>query len=125
MKSKAQSALNHQQRARSAQLVSFVLLFLITYGSTAVHHHGNLPPQNQTVTVNLATNDGSSSTGDSQRASDCVVCHFQRNLSSTAFFSSSLVMALVTEQAVSSSPIVFYLSTLRIAGRGRAPPFTS
>jgi hypothetical protein len=122
MRTSLQSAFNRRQ---GAWLVSYVLLFLITFSSTAVHTHGNLPANSQRITVNLATSDGPGSTGGPQRASDCVVCQFQRNLSSTALFNPVLVLAPVTSPATSTAPIVSYLSTHRTAGRGRAPPLTS
>ena len=120
-------------RARNSRVLSYLLLFLICYGSTAevFHHHGlasqnlNASQSSNDVNANLVTDserDKSSTKTPSER--DCLVCQFQRGLSSTAIAAPVLVVA-ATDSQIGLSVLQFsHDSVSASASRGRAPPVT-
>ena len=121
------------RRARSSRALSYLLLFLICYGSTVeVFHHHELESQrasaSQTSTeLNAnALTDGEESKSSSKRPleRDCLVCQFQRGLSSTTFGAPLLVLAQ-TDSHIGFSLLQFSHDSLSAtASRGRAPPLT-
>jgi hypothetical protein len=120
------------RRARSSRVLSFLLLFLISYGSsTEIFHHHGLAAQKSSVAENTNATSNSFSSAEQKNSSsrtqqerDCLVCQFQRGLSSAAIFAPLLILAPIDIQpGVSSNPITRdSLSTT--ASRGRAPPIT-
>jgi len=111
------------------QLLTYVLLFLIAYGATAetIHRHGNWPLKSPDTTVHSVTNDDgqSSSGGLIFLTDDCLVCQFQRGLSSTAIFTPALVLAAPVFQVIISTAKAPYFSATQATQRGRAPPSIS
>jgi hypothetical protein len=101
------------RRARSSRLLSYLLLFLICYGSTVeiFHHHG-LATQNlsaaQTssdLSANLLSDgEQSKSSTKTPLERDCLVCQFQRGLSNTAIAAPLLVLAQVDVRITARKP---------------------
>jgi hypothetical protein len=117
------------QSASLMRLLTYVLLFLIAYGATAetVHRHGNWPlkpPDTTAHSVNYG-NGQSSSGGPIVLTDDCLVCQFQRGLSSTAIFNPALVLAAPVSQVIISTAKAPYFSATQATKRGRAPPSIS
>src|SRR6266404_412248 len=115
------------RRARSSRLLSYLLLFLISYGSSTeiFHHHGFASAKSTATSADLLSDSGrNNSSTKTPLERDCLVCQFQRGLSSTAIFAPFLVLAPSgIQSAVSSRP--FNRDSLStIASRGRAPPVT-
>jgi hypothetical protein len=107
--------------------LSYLLLFLISYGSSTeiFHHHGFASEKSNATSANLFSDNGrNNSSTKTPLERDCLVCQFQRGLSSAAIFAPLLVVAPVNAHlAVSSKPISQdTISTT--ASRGRAPPIT-
>ena len=121
------------QRGRSSRFLSYLLLFLICYGSSVetFHHHG-LASQNPSasetsgeLTSNLLS-DGEQRKSSSKAPleQDCLVCQFQRGLSNTTFAAPVLVLA-PTDAQIGFSLLQFSHDSLSTsASRGRAPPLT-
>ena len=121
------------RRARCSRVLSYLLLFLISYGSsTEIFHHHGLASEKP----NAAESDGSTSANlfsDTERNNsssrtplerDCLVCQFQRGLSSAAIFAPSLILAATdVRPGVSANPIT-HDSLSTTSSRGRAPPVT-
>jgi Protein of unknown function (DUF2946) len=119
-----------RHRARATRLLSYALLILFAYGSTAeaVHSHGSglqRVPAADTLTSAVDTASNTSSRNDTNQSGDCVICQFHQNLSAAAIFTPLLVMTAAT-----STPQVSFVTT-SISSRtvctrqGRAPPFSS
>jgi hypothetical protein len=113
--------------------LSYLLLFLICYGSTVeiFHHHG-LASQNlsaaQTssdLSANLLSDgEQSKSSTKTPLERDCLVCQFQRGLSNTAIAAPLLILAQVDVRITGSLLQVSHDSLSSTASRGRAPPLT-
>jgi hypothetical protein len=109
-------------------VLSYVLLFLFAYGSTAeaVHSHGNIPRGLPAAMADLVRDGGgTSSTKSPARSGDCLVCQFQENLSSAELFTPQLVLGPATSASVLHVSLVSFRSLIRSTGQGRAPPVTS
>jgi len=117
------------QRARWSRVVTWVLILLIGYGSTAeaVHHHGIASRKTAAAALNLSviSNSGVDSSGNPLAQRDCLICQFHRGLSSTALFSPMLLLAPSVSTAFVSPNRVSFFSVTAGVKRGRAPPFTS
>jgi hypothetical protein len=121
------------RRARSSRVLSYLLLFLISYGSaTEIFHHHGFAAQKASVAENTNTTFANSfssteqknSSSKTQQERDCLVCQFQRGLSSAAIFAPLLILAPIDiRPGVSSNPIT-HDSLSTTASRGRAPPIT-
>src|ERR1044071_3548059 len=121
------------RRARYSRVLSFVLLFLISYGSSTeiFHHHGlaaekgSVSEKTNPSSANLfSDSEQKNSSSKTQQERDCLVCQFQRGLSSAAIFAPVLVLAPINIQpGISSNPIT-HDSLSNTASRGRAPPLT-
>jgi len=121
------------RRARSSRLLSYLLLFLICYGSSVevLHHHG-LTSQNPSASQSFGETTGNQlSDGEQSKSStktplerDCLVCQFQRGLSSAAIAAPLLVLAPTDCQIGFSLRQFNHDSLSATASRGRAPPLT-
>src|SRR6266550_3008720 len=115
--------LDFSRRARTARVLSYVLLFLFAYGTTrdAIHSHRNLPQSTPSATSGFLTGAGSpSQTRGSTQSGECLVCQFQQNLSSAELFTPLLVLAPAPSPSFSSVPAVSFCSPSRSTGHGRA-----
>jgi len=115
------------RRARCSRLLSYLLLFLISYGSSTevFHHHGFAAEKTNATSANLLSDSGrNNSSTKTPLERDCLVCQFQRGLSSTAMFAPFLVLARVNAQLTVSSRPISRDSLSTTASRGRAPPVT-
>src|SRR5437764_14400381 len=115
------------RRARSSRLLSYLLLFLISYGSSTeiFHHHGFESEQSNAASGNLFSDSGrNNSSTKTPLERDCLVCQFQRGLSSAAIFAPLLVVAPVNAHLAVSSKPISQNSITTTASRGRAPPIT-
>jgi hypothetical protein len=109
-------------------LLSYALLFLFVYSSTAeaVHHHGvvsrNLAAATSAVSDTGAVSNSSTPSAPqrSGSASECLVCQFQQNLSSAEIFTPLLVLAPATSDQ--KFPI---RSATTSTPQGRGPPSIS
>src|SRR5574341_1497521 len=90
------------RRATGSRVLSYVLLFLISYGSsTEIFHHHGLASQKAAASENAGSTSANVFSDTEQRNSssrmplerDCLVCQFQRGLSSAAIFAPFLVLA--------------------------------
>lgn len=121
------------RRARSSRYLSYLLLFLICYGSSVevLHHHGlasqkaNVSQSSGELDANLITDgERSNSSNKTPLERDCLVCQFQRGLSSTAMAAPPLVQAQ-TDFHIGFTLLLFDHDSLSAtASRGRAPPLT-
>src|SRR5215831_2655913 len=121
------------RRARSSRALSYLLLFLICYGSSVevLHHHG-LASQNPSATQSFGDTCGNQlSDGEQSKSStktplerDCLVCQFQRGLSSSTIAGPLLVLAPINVHIGFSLHQSSHDSLSSTASRGRAPPLT-
>ena len=122
------SRFNFPHRAQCSRLLSYALLFLFIYSSTAqaVHNHGKVV-RGVPAAAGFVLNDGSttSSTKGPATAGECLVCQFQQNLSSAEIFTPLIVLAPAVSPEIVSSPAASFRSIARSTGQGRAPPVTS
>src|SRR5882724_11234481 len=113
------------RRARSSRLLSYLLLFLISYGSSTeiFHHHGFASQKSSATSANLFSDSGrNNSSTKTPLERDCLVCQFQRGLSSTAIFAPFLIVGPTQIQASFSSRPFSQDSHWTTTSRGRAPP---
>jgi hypothetical protein len=118
---------NRRAQARSSRLLSYLLLFLISYGSSTeiFHHHGFASEKSHATSANLVSDNGlNHSSTKTPLERDCLVCQFQRGLSSAAIFAPLLVVAPVNARLAVSSKPISQDSISTTASRGRAPPVT-
>ncbi|PWT90616.1 MAG: hypothetical protein C5B55_09465 [Blastocatellia bacterium] len=120
----------HIRRARGSRVLSYLLLFLISYSSSAeiFHHHG-LGSEKITATSRWAsvfsdTSENNSST-KAPLERNCLVCQFQRGLSSAAISAPVFVLASTDIQYYSASDPITHDSLFATSSRGRAPPITN
>jgi len=125
------SSLHYGQRARWSRVLTYLLLVLVGYGSTfgLAHRHGNLSPkiseQNAySITDSLAARDGSTSTTNHPKSSDCLVCQFQQSLSNAEIFTPVVIHASTTSPSIVRIVSVSFLSNTGTTRQGRAPPVT-
>jgi hypothetical protein len=117
------------RRSTGSRLLSYLLLFLISYGSSTeiFHHHGlasQKPSASQIAGSTFSDTERNNSSSKTPLERDCLVCQFQRGLSSAAIFAPLLILAPTqTQLSVSSRPIP-QDSISTTASRGRAPPLT-
>ena len=126
-------SISRMRQASSSRVLSYLLLVLICYGSSVeVLHHHELSSQNASASqsstelnANLITDgEQSKSSTKTPLERDCLVCQFQRGLSSTAFAAPLLVLA-PTDVQINFSLNQFSDGSLSAtASRGRAPPIT-
>jgi len=114
--------------ASYARMMALALLICICFSSAVevLHHHGgsNAPVSASSSEVLKST----SSTGTYRLGiapNDCLVCQFQRNLSSTTFFGPVVLAAITTSQPTPSTVVLVYRSAIATTRSGRAPPFIS
>src|SRR5438045_8114959 len=92
---------SRMRRARSSRALSYLLLFLISYGSSTevFHHHGFASAKSNATSANLLSDSGqNNSSTKTPLERDCLVCQFQRGLSSAAIFALFLVLAHIDIQ---------------------------
>src|SRR5215472_3476116 len=114
--------------ASFVRVVALALLICICFGSAVevLHHHGwSGAPGTASASEVLKSTGGSTTyrTGISQN--DCLVCQFQRNLSSATFFGPVVLSTLTTSHARPSTVVLWYRSAIAATRCGRAPPFIS
>jgi hypothetical protein len=118
---------------RSARFLSYALLFLFVYTSTAevVHHHG-AGSRNLVLSVaNASDNTGevnSSAPSSSQKpgtTTECLVCQFQQNLSGAEIFTPLLLLAPAATEPGLPVSLPFFRSATISTPRGRGPPSIS
>src|SRR5205807_3246451 len=83
------------RRARCSLVVSYLLLFLISYGSSTeiFHHHGFASQKSGAPSANQFSDSGrNNSSTKTPLERDCLVCQFQRGLSSSAIFAPFLIV---------------------------------
>jgi hypothetical protein len=116
------------RRSTGSRFLSYLLLFLISYGSSTeiFHHHGLAASPRPAANVGTTVSDNGQNTSSTKTPleRDCLICQFQRGLSSTAIFVPFLVVAPTHIHFSISSRPVSQNSTFTSASRGRAPPFT-
>ena len=119
------------RRALCSRVLIYVLLVLFGYGSTfgLAHRHGNPSPKisqpnTYSITNSLAARDGSTSTTNHPKSSDCLVCQFQQSLSNAEIFTAVVIHASTTSPAIVRIVAVSFLSNTRTTRQGRAPPVT-
>lgn len=122
------------QRPLRSRGLAYALLILIGFTSTVglTHRHGSRQPKLSPNTVSFTrtsslpqVNAPASTTRDSSRSSDCLICQFQQNLSSAEVFTPEAVHAATGSAAVFRQTSLIVLSKTRRVGHGRAPPTTS
>jgi hypothetical protein len=121
------------QRTQNSRLLSYALLFLFIYSSTAeaVHHHGvvsrSLLAAANTVNDTGAVNNSSTPSAPqrSAPASECLVCQFQQNLSSAEIFTPLLLLAPVTSNQTFPIAAPSFRSATTSTPQGRGPPSIS
>jgi len=119
------------QRAPGSRLLSYALLFLFVYSSTAeaVHHHGvvsrNLPAATTSTNGVVSNSSTPSAPQKSGPAGECLVCQFQQNLSSAEIFTPLLVLAPATSDQTFPVAGIRFRSTTTSTPQGRGPPSIS
>jgi|SRR5438105_7067061 len=125
---KTRFSVGNFRRALWVRGLSYVLLFLFVYASTAeaVHTHGNnLPAASAITNVNVAdSSEGSTSTKHTSNSGECVVCQFQQSLSSAVLYTPLLLLAPQEFHNVASFATAQHTSAAINTQQGRAPPFT-
>src|ERR1041385_1942933 len=121
------------RRAPSSRALSYLLLFLICYGSSveALHHHG-VASSNPSATQSFGESGGNQLSDNEQSKSskktplerDCLVCQFQRGLSNSAIPAPLLILAASDIQLGFSLNEFSHDSVSATVSRGRAPPLT-
>jgi hypothetical protein len=113
------------RRARRSRVLAYLLLFLISYGSSTeiFHHHGFASGKKQATSANLVSDGGTSKSSNKiPLERDCLVCQFQRGLFSTTIFGPLLLLAPTSSHHTHSAAPVSLNSLSTTASRGRAPP---
>jgi hypothetical protein len=127
MRKGAESALIGR-RARGARALSWLLLFLVTYGATlgVIHRHGSLGPLRVGAEAASQSFVGGQTGPPSSRLpfnpGDCSICQFQRQLNCGLLYTPAFEPAPVSHPAPAHVAPVSYLSATNTPRRGRAPP---
>jgi hypothetical protein len=116
------------RRAGGARALSYLLLFLITYGATlgVIHRHG--PPKSLRVAAEVSTRSvgegqtGPPTSGLPFRPGDCSICQFQRQLDGGLLYMPLFVLVAESHPAPTHVAPASYLSAASTPRRGRAPP---
>jgi hypothetical protein len=127
MRKDAESLLN-RRGARGARALSWLLLFLITYGATLgiIHRHG--PPRQLRVAAEStaksadAGQTGGTSSGLPFNPGDCSICQFHRQLDGGLLYTPVFVSVPESHPEPAHVAPPFYLSATNTPRRGRAPP---
>jgi DUF2946 family protein len=117
-----------QRQQSRARFVTYALLLLITYGSTfeAAHKHGNGPLNAITAQSSVADlGNGKSPAGRSVPGTECLLCQFHQQLSTSVTSNPQLLSAPVSQGTATARSILSYASASHTPRRGRAPPITS
>src|SRR3954447_16409765 len=115
------------RRAPRSRVLSYLLLFLISYGSSAeiLHHHGLASVNSGEISANVFSDNGlNTSSSKTSPERDCTVCQFQRGLSSTEIFETFHLLAPTQNHASFPAELLSRDSLSTTASRGRAPPTT-
>jgi hypothetical protein len=110
---------------RRRRWLTFCLLFLVAYGSTAdaIHHHGNLIAGTSVKAESSIRNADSDLTSNKiLTENDCTICQLQRNIQAGLLYSQVSVIAPVTQSRSESAKVLSYLFAFHAQQRGRAPP---
>ena len=119
------------QRARLSRALTYVLLFLVSYGYVVgiAHRHDGLSILASTVSSpsssQVAVGAPDSSAKGPVNSHECEICQFRQSLSNGAIYAPSAVRAQTNSVAaflIVASPVYF---TVRTTSQGRAPPVTS
>jgi len=124
------SKFSFSDRGPGSRLLSYALLFLFVFSSTAeaVHHHGvarNVLAAATTTEADsgaLSTSSNPSTPQRSSPTSECLVCQFQQNLSSAEIFTPLLVLAPVTSDQRFHITAAIFRSATTSTPQGRGPP---
>ncbi|HEY6242918.1 MAG TPA: hypothetical protein VIX17_03165 [Pyrinomonadaceae bacterium] len=117
------------RRARGSRVLSYLLVFLIGYSASAeILHHHSLASSNtaaRETSANVLSESGRNSSSTNKPIErDCLVCQFQRGLSSATISVPHLVLAPIIIQQHFSAALVTHDSLSAVPSRGRAPPIT-
>jgi hypothetical protein len=113
--------------------LSFALLLLFAYGSTAeaIHTHGNYSGNLATTSTTAASDTGAASNSNtpaprrSGAVNECLVCQFQQNLSSAEIFTPALTQAPPTATQQFRIATALFSSVTINTPHGRGPPAIS
>jgi hypothetical protein len=132
MSKRSKSLPGKNQREQFSRALVYVLLLLITYGSSVgvAHRHDGLsilePAAASVSSDSQASVDNSdASTQGPLKPHECQICQFRQSLSNGAIYTPRVVEAQTQTTAaflVVTPPIS---STTLTTGQGRAPPFIS
>jgi hypothetical protein len=132
MGERSKSLLGRNQRDQFARGLVYVLLFLITYGSSVgvAHRHDGLsilePAAASASSDSQASVDNSdTSTQGPVKPHECEICQFRQSLSNGAIYTARVVQAQTETTAAFLSVTPPISSTTLTIGQGRAPPFIS
>jgi hypothetical protein len=115
------------RRARGARALSYLLLFLITYGATlgVVHRHGTIGPLRAAAESAAKSVEGQTGAPSSRlpfHPGDCSICQFQRQLDGGLLYTPVFVAVPESHPAPAHVTPSSYLSATNTPRRGRAPP---
>jgi len=121
------SILDFSRSVRAARLLSYALLLLFVYASTAevVHSHRNLQRSIPTAGSSFLTDESSpGQKAGTTSSNDCLACQFQQNLSTAEVVTPHLILSAPVIVRSADNASVSFLSPSRTTGHGRAPPVT-
>ena len=132
MSERSKSLLGRNQRVQFSRALVYVLLFLITYGSSVgvAHRHDGLsilePAAASASSNSQASVDNSdTSTHGPLKPHECEICQFRQSLSNGAIYTARVVQAQSQATAAFLVATPSISSTTLTTGQGRAPPFIS
>jgi hypothetical protein len=109
-------------------MLSFVLLFLVAYGTTVetAHKHGSsvfdAARSDINATVISEPNDSNSPLANSPAAGDCLICQLQQNLFTSLTNALPQTHVLQFDLTRHAAAVFFFYSRPNTPGHGRAPP---
>jgi hypothetical protein len=108
-------------------VLSYALLLLFVYTSTAAAVHSHTNQQRRASSANssfLTDQNAPTQTRRSAPSNECLACQFQQNLSNADLFTPHLILSAAVFLPVSDTTAVSFSSLSRTTGHGRAPPVT-
>jgi hypothetical protein len=119
---------SRSRQARWSRLSSYVLLFLISFSSSIeiFHRHGFVDKKTTDayVSAGICSDESDNDSSEELLESGCLVCQFQRSLSSAAMVAPLLIWAPTDIEHRASSEPITQDSLSATASHGRAPPVT-
>ena len=132
MTARIRSGFRKVAHVQSRRVLTYVLLLLIGYASSAgtAHRHGGLTTLSPSsvdsrTSSSSAAFDLGGSTGSTEKPSDCQICQFRQSLSNGTIFTAIILQRPTASSAVFSIATLANSSITLTTAHGRAPPVIS